>query len=391
MALSSRRPRTLAFHAGDTGSNPVGVTITIFVKKKVLRIPIARLTKTSALMKTSAAVKLALSKGTSLKEIVANLSELEKVEARIRSVLESDVPLLQEIPTYMLELGGKRVRPVLALLTSRALIGKVPPQVITIAAGVELIHLATLLHDDIIDHADTRRHRPSASKQYGDAAALLAGDFLFVRAFGLCAELPREIITWTEAACIALTEGELLEAAPLATHTLESATEIARRKTAALFALSTKAAVFLSDSFAQTELPTAIAQAELFGSTLGIAFQFVDDVLDVTANADLLGKPTGSDLREGKPSLVNILWLRSKSKVAMHYLDCARAVEPFNDDLIAAALDEIREGPIVAEARAIAIDYADQSRKALLKLLTARSKAMESLEYLIDFVVARLS
>jgi octaprenyl-diphosphate synthase len=241
-----------------------------------------------------------------LKSVIAGLPGMEAVETVIRSKLVSDAPLLEEIPAYLLELGGKRMRPVLTLLVARALGQQTPaPALIDVAAGIELIHMATLLHDDIIDNSDMRRHKASPLNRFGQSETLLAGDFLLVRAFSLCARLDAAIIDATERACIHLTEGEILEVPLYATqHSRETALTIADKKTAALFELAAYSAAHIA-----TANPTVTSSMAAFGQALGIAFQILDDILDVTSDADLLGKPSGTDIRERKPSIVNILLL----------------------------------------------------------------------------------
>jgi octaprenyl-diphosphate synthase len=160
--------------------------------------------------------------------------ELAEVERIITAAFASDVRLMREIPAYLINLGGKRIRPVLALLTGKALgLTSPPPRLLDIAAGIELIHMATLLHDDIVDRSPIRRHKPSPLAKYGINATLLSGDFLLTRAFGLCARLDSTIINATEQACIELVEGEALETSlHEETHTLSTSLTIAKRKAA---------------------------------------------------------------------------------------------------------------------------------------------------------------
>jgi octaprenyl-diphosphate synthase len=140
------------------------------------------------------------------------IPELQNVEQRIRDTFRSDVTLMREVPDYLLRLGGKRIRPALTLLVSKALgIDPINEDVFNVSAGIELIHMATLLHDDIIDDSPVRRHQQSPYAKFGTPATLLSGDFLLTRAFGLCAKLDDTIITATEQACIELVEGEALE------------------------------------------------------------------------------------------------------------------------------------------------------------------------------------
>lgn len=320
---------------------------------------------------------------------VLSLEGVTQVDAVIRQKLKSDAPLLHEIPAYLFELGGKRVRPLLTLLVARAVTCASPPEsVIDVAAGIELIHMATLLHDDIIDNSPVRRHQSSPFVKYGATNTLLAGDFLLVRAFALCAHLDEFIIDATERACIDLTEGEIMEM-DLATraHTRESSIDIARRKTGSLFRLATESGAHLSGSdTARTALFSH------FGETLGIAFQIIDDVLDVTSNEEQLGKRPGTDIRERKPSLVNMLWLASGNESATRLLSTPGLVA--TDVEIAAALEELRGSPVITDAIVIAREFAQKARSALESALagntTADATAVDGLHALIDYAVERL-
>lgn len=323
-----------------------------------------------------------------LLRVLGGLSAMRDVEALIRSKLNSDAPLLSEIPTYLLELGGKRMRPALALLAGRALgLNTSPQALIDVSAGIELIHMATLLHDDIIDKSPTRRHRESALVKYGMENTLLSGDFLLVRAFSLCAHLDRSIIEATEQACIELTEGEILEV-PLhrQRHDLDSSLTIARKKTAALFRLAAFSAAHIADAG-----PTSAWHMAQFGEKLGIAFQILDDILDVTSDENLLGKKSGLDLIERKPSVVNVMWLNSKSPLS------ARLLQPPGTDeeqFASEAITELREGPVVAHARALALQHVEEAAGALEKGIECAKhrddSAVADLNALIEYTIARV-
>ena len=169
-----------------------------------------------------------------------NIAGLTEVEEFINKSFVSDATLLQEIPQYLHSLGGKRIRPILTLLVAKACgETEITKDLLYIASGIEMIHLATILHDDIIDNSNLRRNKVSANIKFGINNTLLAGDFLLVRAFGLCGHLSDSIVTETEKACVALTEGEILET-PLFQdhHNLDSYINIAKKKTASLFALA---------------------------------------------------------------------------------------------------------------------------------------------------------
>ena len=328
----------------------------------------------------SAKEKLSLALGT--------LSGLSSVESLIAEKFASEAPLLTEIPKYLFKLGGKRIRPMLTLLVSQALGAKSPPSaVIEVAAGIELIHMATLLHDDIIDKSPLRRHKQSPFVKYGTPDTLLAGDFLLVRAFSLCAHLDRAIIDATEQACIELTEGEILEI-PLSQkiQTTAQSETIARKKTAALFRLATFSASHIVTE-GNAKLTSLFSQ---FGEDLGIAFQILDDVLDVTSTEDLLGKKAGTDIREQKPSAINVRWLESKSPRAK---DLLLGKEPIQDSSIDAALQELKDSPVVKECRERAQFFAKRAAASLAQCREypgpKDEKAFEALNSLTAYILDR--
>ncbi len=323
-----------------------------------------------------------------LLQILASLSGMQRVDALIREKLSSEAELLSQIPEYLLNLGGKRMRPALTLLAARAFGMAQPTQaLLDVAAGIELIHMATLLHDDIIDKSPTRRHKESAFMKFGLENTLLSGDFLLVRAFSLCARLDSYIINATEQACIELTEGEILEV-PLhkQKHSLDSSLTIARKKTAALFRLSACSAAHLAGAGA-----AATEKMAEFGEKLGIAFQILDDILDVTSDENLLGKKSGLDLIERKPSVVNVLWLASGSALSKRLI-----TPPDRDDEIFArqALEELRPGKVVREARELALKFVDGASQALSQAAALAPKveqsALDDLRALVEYTTERV-
>ena len=318
---------------------------------------------------------------------LSSLSGMDEVEAIVQSKFESESKLLTDIPQYLFSTGGKRMRPVLCLMTARAFgLSPTESKLTEVAAGIELIHMATLLHDDIIDNSPKRRHQESPFVKFGLGDTLLSGDFLLVRAFSLCARLDRPIIDATEVACIELTEGEIMETdRPLAEHTIETSLEIARKKTASLFRLATYSAAYLAGL--RGELLTLLSE---FGESLGIAFQILDDILDVTSSEDLLGKQSGTDIREQKPSAVNLLWLATNSTLAKKLTD----KNQLSSEYVAAALEELKQSSVVSDARTLALSYADKARGSLQKAASLAPKYDRSfltdLESIIDYTVERV-
>ncbi|NLF24673.1 MAG: polyprenyl synthetase family protein [Deltaproteobacteria bacterium] len=290
--------------------------------------------------------------------VFSSLTDLARVEAFIQTKFSSEAPILSEISAYLLSQGGKRMRPALALLSARLFgMRSASEDLIKASAAIELVHMATLMHDDIIDNSLLRRGAPSPLAKYGSSNTLLAGDFLLVRAFSLCAGLDPHIIAESERGCIELTEGEILET-PLYQehHSIESAITIARKKTASLFRLAAHSGAYLADAKEVTE------QMSSFGENLGIAFQILDDILDVQSDGNMHGKQTGIDIRERKPSLVNLLWLESGSSLAKRLL---RAPIDVDATFVKSALAEIRSGEVLSQARDLASHYINKSKEAL--------------------------
>ncbi len=310
---------------------------------------------------------------------------LRVIEDRMSSCLASDAPALKEISSYLLSLGGKRIRPLLALLSAELFGLKTPsPKLIDAASGVELIHMATLLHDDIIDQSPRRRNQESAYVRYGLVSSLLTGDFLWVRAFGLCAHLGPFIVSATERACVELTEGELEEGklSPQAPQNFEKYLQTVSKKTGSLFSLS--CAIGAHCAGASAEQASCMAR---FGQHAGIAFQMIDDILDVTADEDLLGKPSGTDLKQKTPSLLNILWLASGDESAERFF----SLESPSDAETKEALALLRESEVIGAARETAKKYAAFA-KAELDTLPADiidAAAKKRLLTLLDFTLER--
>lgn len=299
---------------------------------------------------------------------------------------------MREVPDYLLRLGGKRIRPALTLLVSKALgINPINEDVFNVSAGIELIHMATLLHDDIIDDSPVRRHQQSPYAKFGTPSTLLSGDFLLTRAFGLCAKLDDTIITATEQACIELVEGEALETALHAEkHSVATSLTIANRKTAALFRLS----AFCAGHIAQQ--PAEVCEhLAAFGQALGVAFQIIDDILDVTSDEATLGKRPGLDIIERKPSLVNVLWLESGDETAQRLLTVPAAPED-ERRYAEQALAFLQTSPVIVEAKRLAVDYAESAREELLLALSGSAATDTSAAYadalhaVIDFALERL-
>ncbi|MGO4776011.1 polyprenyl synthetase family protein, partial [Lysobacter sp. 2RAB21] len=236
---------------------------------------------------------------------LANIQSLARddmaaVDALIRRRLASDVVLINQVAEYIVGAGGKRLRPMLLLLAAGALSHR-GPDAHQLAAVVEFIHTATLLHDDVVDESDLRRGRRTANAVWGNAASVLVGDFLYSRSFQLMVELDRlEVMKILADTTNQIAEGEVLQLLHVRNPDTDEAAylRVIERKTAVLFAAATRLGAVLAGADAQVQ-----QRLHDYGLALGYAFQIADDVLDYASDAQTLGKNLGDDLAEGKATL----------------------------------------------------------------------------------------
>lgn len=226
--------------------------------------------------------------------------DMRKINETILAQLNSEVSLINQLGFYIIQSGGKRIRPMIAALAANAL-GYRGEQHITCAAFIEFIHTATLLHDDVVDESAMRRGNPTANAEFGNAASVLVGDFIYTRAFQLMTQLNSlRILKIMSEATNVIAEGEVQQLMNICdpNTTEENYMRVIYSKTARLFEVSTQTAAIVAGASAEQELAL-----QDYGRYLGTAFQLVDDVLDYSANAVQLGKNVGDDLAEGKPTL----------------------------------------------------------------------------------------
>lgn len=289
---------------------------------------------------------------------------LRAVDSELRGRMSSAAaPLIAQLSAHLIEAGGKRVRPALTLAAAE-LCGGGGPDVIRMAAAVEFVHTATLLHDDVVDESALRRGRPSANILYGNKPSVLVGDFLFARSFQLMVEAgSMEALGILSDASAAIAEGEVMQLATannLAT-TEEQHLAVIRAKTAALFSAATEIGGVLSGASAQKR-----EALRIYGDRLGIAFQIADDALDYGGQTRKLGKNAGDDFREGKVTApVLIAWARAANADEREFWIRTiekRRQEPEDFDHALALLT--RHGA-VREAVARARRWGDEAKAAL--------------------------
>ena len=244
-------------------------------------------------------------------ELALMAGDMAEVDAVIRRRLNSDVALIQQISQYIVSAGGKRMRPMLVLLFSRAL-GFQGPERWELAAAVEFIHTATLLHDDVVDESSLRRGQATANAQFGNAASVLVGDFLYSRAFQMMVSVNSlRVLDVLADATNVIAEGEVLQLMNMHDPDLavEDYLKVIRFKTAKLFEASARLGAILG------EAPVALEDdCAHYGRCIGTAFQLIDDLLDYEGTTEQLGKNVGDDLREGKPTLPLLLAMANGSE-----------------------------------------------------------------------------
>lgn len=318
------------------------------------------------------------------KALVLLKDDLALVEARIRDYLESDVPLIRKVGEYVLSSGGKRLRPLLLLLSAR-LSGYRGEQHIALASVIEFIHTATLLHDDVVDSAVLRRGNASANTVWGNEASVLVGDYLFAKSFSIMVRNGNlRVFQVLSDATTTIAEGEVQQL--LNTCDVELGEEcymrVVRSKTAILIAAACRCGGLLGDVSADQE--EALAD---FGMDLGVAFQLMDDALDYVADEAEFGKAKGHDLAEGKMTLPLIETLRRCNPA-----ERAQVEEIVNcDELSPAALQQVsllierHDGIGYTQRRAAELVARAKTRLAVFP----ESSALQAMHELADFVVQR--
>ena len=306
--------------------------------------------------------------------------ELQLVEENLARAIRSRERKLTEIAAHLIDGGGKRIRPLVTLLAFFALGGKPTQDIVDIATAIELIHTATLLHDDIIDGAETRRGKESAFKKFGLKDTLVAGDFLFIKAFEFAGKFDDTVVQWTADACALLTEGETLQGFfnRNRTVTLDDYVEIVKRKTASLFQTGAKVGAYLAGGH-----PALVEETDRYGLNMGIAFQMVDDILDIVGHIELLGKPTGMDIRDGNPSLPIVLALNEGQSEVGEAFQCGHPTEA----QVAAALHAIKTGPAIQQAKTISNRYAEEALRSIRKF--PPSIYRNGLKTLVELIIDR--
>lgn len=300
-----------------------------------------------------------------------------EVDAVIRRRLASDVALVNQISEYIIGAGGKRIRPMLVLLFSNAL-GFTGAERFELAATVEFIHTATLLHDDVVDESALRRGRQTANALFGNAASVLVGDFVYSRAFQMMVSVNRmRVLEVLADATNVIAEGEVLQLMNMhdADISVPEYLRVIRFKTAKLFEASARLGAVLAE--AGTDLEEACAA---YGRSLGTAFQLVDDLLDYEGTTAQLGKNVGDDLREGKPTLPLLLAMENGSSEERAII--RHAIEHGEVARLADIVEIVRRTGAIAATRDAARREAEHAASQLSRLAPSEYR-----EALLEFCV----
>ncbi len=315
-----------------------------------------------------------------IRELVSG--DMQAVDSLILRRLSSDVVLINQVGHYIIASGGKRLRPMVVLLAARAL-DYPGDRHIDIAAIVEFIHTATLLHDDVVDGSEMRRSQETANSVWGNEASVLVGDFLYSRSFEMMVDVQNmRVMDILSHATNRIAEGEVLQLLNCHNPDISEGDymEVIHRKTATLFEAGTRLSAVLTDAPAQIEQ----AMAD-YGQHLGTAFQLIDDALDYSGADEELGKNIGDDLEEGKPTLPLIQALKTGSAEQAGIV--REAVEQGGREFIDPVKRAIESTDAIAYTVALAEREAGKAKDALARI--PDSKYRDALALLADFTVAR--
>ena len=330
----------------------------------------------------SALATLGLEIDASVDEVVT--ATLASVEVALRSNVASADPLVAEAARHLMEAGGKRFRPLILALGAQ-FGDPARPEIIDASLVVELTHLATLYHDDVMDEATVRRGAASANARWGNSLAILVGDYLFARAADIAASLGPEAVRLQARTFSRLVHGQIAETVgPRGSDPIDHYLGVITEKTASLIATSARFGGLFSGA-----APDHIEALAGYGETIGIAFQLSDDLLDITSESVQSGKTPGTDLREGVPTLPVLYALADDDNDASAVrLREILATGPVTDDALhAEALGLLRDSAAMKRARETVRWYAEEARASLAPLPDGSSKA--AMEALCDFIADR--
>lgn len=308
--------------------------------------------------------------------------DLRAVDDVIRTSLHSEVALINQISEYIINSGGKRLRPVLVLL-SGSLFGKLTAQHHQLAAIVELIHTSTLLHDDVVDESSKRRGKSTANALFGNAASVLVGDFIYSRTFQMMVAIQNmRVMEVLSNATNVIAEGEVLQLLNINNADIsdEDYLKVIHFKTAKLFEAASQLGAIASSASAENEHALS-----LYGMHLGTAFQLVDDILDLSGNADEIGKNLGDDLAEGKPTLPVLYAMRHSGPELQQKI--RHAIEQGGVEHLPLVLEAVNKTGALSHVRKLAQIESEKCCQAIAHLPDSAFKT--AMVTLAEFAVSR--
>lgn len=312
--------------------------------------------------------------------------EMQAVDRLIKARMVSDhAPRIPEVTAHLVEAGGKRLRPLLTLASAR-LCGYEGPYHVHLAATVEFIHTATLLHDDVVDESAQRRGRPTANLMWDNKSSVLVGDYLFSRAFQLMVETGSlRVLDILANASATIAEGEVLQLTAAQDLRTDAGIylQVVRGKTAALFAAATEVGGVIAG--APEDQVTALRE---YGDALGIAFQIVDDLLDYGGSSAVMGKNTGDDFRERKLTLPVIKAVAKADAGERAFWSRVIEAGKQEDGDLQQAIDLMQRHGTLAQTRAEALEWAEKAKAAVRRLPNSELRGL--LVGLAEYVVARV-
>ena len=317
-------------------------------------------------------------------ELQQRLAEgMARVDATLTEAVRHEDPFIREASEHGLNAGGKRVRPLLTLLAAQLGEG-VTDEVVTAAAAVELTHLASLYHDDVMDDAEMRRGSPSVNAKYDNNTAILVGDLLFGKASELVADLGAEAVKIQAQTFVRLCAGQIRDDRPHPgdADPVEYYLQILADKTGVLIATAARYGAMFSGCDAQT-----VELLREYGERVGMTFQLADDLIDISSRTDDMGKVPGTDLREGKNTLPVLYALASEDPADARLQELLRSDLASDDAAHAEALELLRVHPAMRAAEAKTVQVARSAREALAPL--PPSEVKEALSTLADLIVSR--
>ncbi|MBC7528171.1 MAG: polyprenyl synthetase family protein [Chthonomonadaceae bacterium] len=313
-------------------------------------------------------------------------SDLEAVEARMASDLGSEGRIVYTLTQHVMNAGGKRLRPAMVALSARAINPEISPErLATVGAAVEFVHMATLMHDDVVDNTATRRGKPTANAIFGNGVAVLSGDYILARAMRLLSmDGDLRIIRTVSEITIDMSEGEVIEISATGDANLleETYLEILRKKTAVFVEGCCRCGAILAGATESQE--AALAD---YGYRLGMAFQLADDLLDYTGDPAITGKPRGSDLKDGRATLPFMLALGEATEEERNTLLTSFGNADLEDAGVVRVCAILERYGAFTRTREVASTYVEQSTKALA--LLPDSPARDSFLQLTDYVIQR--